>query len=66
MFNKKDDDEEIVKDVKLSKSKDGNVSIKPLKDFVIHHNDIHIELKEGEECEVPSMFLDNLKAEKII
>ncbi len=42
------------------------VEIIPLKDFVIHHNEYHIELIEGEAIEVPAKFLQNLKTEKII
>jgi hypothetical protein len=40
--------------------------IKPLKDFVIHMNEYHYELKKGESIEVPSIFVENLKTEKVI
>lgn len=40
--------------------------IKPLKDFVIHMNEFHYEIKEGIVIEVHKMFLPNLKTEKVI
>jgi len=40
--------------------------ISPLKDFVIHTHEVHIEIKKGEKLEVPKMFLQNLKTEKVI
>ncbi len=40
--------------------------IKPLKDFVIHHNEFHYDLKKGEEIEVDAKFLPNLRTEKVI
>lgn len=40
--------------------------VTPKKDFVLHFNDVHIELKKGESVEVPTMFLQNLKTEKVI
>lgn len=48
------------------KTKNGLVSVKPLKDFVIHMNEFHYDLKKGEEIEVHKMFLKNLKTEKVI
>ena len=48
------------------KPKSELVKIKPLKDFVIHMNDFHYEIKKGVELEVHKMFLQNLKTEKVI
>lgn len=62
MFNKKS--EKIGEEKKPTKS--DMVEIVALKDFVIHFNEIHIELVKGEVAEVPAMFIDNLKAEKVI
>lgn len=42
------------------------IKIKPLKDHVICHNEYYIEIKKGESCEVPALFKDNLKTEKVI
>ena len=50
----------------LGSSNSGESRIKPLRDFVIHQNDVHIELKDGEETMVPKRFLENLKNEKVI
>ena len=38
------------------------------KDFVIHFNEIHIEIKAGDDVSktVPVMFLENLKTEQVI
>lgn len=37
------------------------------KDFVIHHNDYHREIKIGEDVsDVPTMFHQNLKTEGVI
>lgn len=37
------------------------------KDFVIHFNEIHIEIKAGDDVShVPEMFLENLKTEQVI
>lgn len=37
------------------------------KDFVIHQNEIHIEIKAGDDVShVPEKFLENLKTEQVI
>jgi hypothetical protein len=39
------------------------------RDFVIHQNDVHIEIKEGDdinELNIPERFIVNLKTEKVI
>lgn len=37
------------------------------KAFTIHHNEHHIEIKEGDDVSgVPAMFVDNLKTEGVI
>ena len=37
------------------------------RDFIIHQNDIHIEIKEGDDVtELPKEFLANLKTEQVI
>lgn len=36
------------------------------KDFVIHCNDDHIEIKKGEEVICPEKYLPNLKTEGVI
>lgn len=43
-----------------------SVSIVPLKDWLIVQNDIRINLKKGEEIEVPKRFIETLKTEKVI
>ena len=48
------------------RKKSSLVSIKPLKDFVIHMNEFHYDIKEGKEIKVHEMFLVNLKTEKVI
>lgn len=55
-------EEVIEKPSKEAKSQ----KIKPKKDFIIFQNEIFIELKKGEETEVPKKFLENLKTEKVI
>lgn len=40
--------------------------IRPMRDFVIHHNEYHYDLKKGKSIEVHKKFLDNLKIEKVI
>ena len=38
-----------------------------LKDFVVSQNDFYLEIKEGDDLsEVPEMYLQNLKTEKVI
>ena len=52
---------------KESKKKaSGMKKIKPLRDFRLCFNEHDYDLKKGEEIEVPSMFLENLKTEKVI
>lgn len=37
------------------------------KDFSIHHNDFHLEIKAGDDLsKVPSIYLENLKTENVI
>lgn len=57
MFDKKYDELEIESDHK---------KIIPLKDWHIVCNEHDIKIVEGEEIEVPKMFLDNLKTEGVI
>ena len=59
MFNKKEE-EEVEKPMP---SKKLNIA---KKDFVIHHNDVHIEIKKGDVIECPEKFLPNLKTEGVI
>jgi len=42
------------------------VEINPLKDFVIHQNKYHKELKKGVKDKVPERYIQNLKTEKVI
>ena len=42
------------------------ISIMPLKDFHISHNGVDIVIKEGERIEVPKLYIQNLKTEKVI
>jgi len=48
------------------KTKSGLKEITPLRDFVIHCNEFHYDLKKGKSIEVDSRFLPNLKTEKVI
>lgn len=57
------DDEEKPKEVKKPS---GKTLIKPLKDWHIVFNEYDIYLKEGEEIEIPDMFLAPLKTDKVI
>ena len=43
-----------------------DVEIMPLKDFVIHFNEFHYNLVEGQKIKVNRMFIPNLKTEKVI
>lgn len=37
------------------------------KDFAIHHNDFHLEIKKGDDLsKVPPIYWDNLKTEQVI
>lgn len=42
------------------------VSVKPLRDFHIVHNDVDLKLIKGESMLVNKMFIQNLKTEKVI
>lgn len=54
-------------DTKVKKEdKDKLVSIKPLKDFEVKHNEFHYKIKKGEKIKVHKMFLKNLVTEKVI
>lgn len=56
MFN------EEKKDKKIS----GKVSIMPLKDFHIVHNNVNLKIIKGEEILVDKKFIPNLRTEKVI
>ena len=69
MFESKDEEEH--KETKQSKKKAGKKShgkteIMPLRSFYISYNEIQIDIKEGVSVEVPNIFLQNLKTEKVI
>lgn len=52
---------------KEEKKKDGEAKkVKALKDFSFSFNGKDYHLKKGEAVEVPKMFLENLKTEKVI
>lgn len=55
-----------LKHEKKKDSKKGMKKVKPLKDFKIVQNEHKIDLKKGEEIEVPEKFIQNLKTEKVI
>lgn len=41
--------------------------IKAKRDFVIHHNEFHFDIKRGDDLsKIPKMFHQNLKTEKVI
>lgn len=61
MFNKKEK-EESAEDRPIQKVQ----KLIAKKDFVIHHNEIHIEIKKGDAVSVPEKFLPNLKTEGVI
>lgn len=44
----------------------GMIKVTPKKDWHIKFNEFDIQLKEGEEIEVPKMFEPTLKTEKVI
>ncbi|RLA59239.1 MAG: hypothetical protein DRQ89_14350 [Epsilonproteobacteria bacterium] len=58
MFNNECDNEE--------KPKHGFETVLPLKDWHIVFNDINLKLVEGEEIEVPVIFLEGLRTEQVI
>jgi len=57
-YRRKEEDE--------TESAKGMKKINPLRDFTIVCNEHRIEIKKGEKIEVPQVFLDNLKTEKVI
>jgi len=59
MFNNERDNEQKHIEPKL-------IMVRPLRDFKIVHNEHCIELIKGERVEVPKMFVQNLKTEKVI
>lgn len=59
MLNEKKEDKEEVK----PQSSKGRTA---KKDFVIHCNDDHIEIKKGDPVNVPEKYLQNLKTEGVI
>lgn len=61
MFNDEYDNEEL----EVLEETDLQVII-PLKDWHIVFNEHDITLVEGDEIEVPKIFLENLKTEKVI
>ena len=42
------------------------VTVKPLKDWHIIQNEYDIKLKEGEEIEIPTRFIETLLTENVI
>ena len=42
------------------------ISIMPLRDFHIKHNDVDLKIIKGEEILVDKKFIQNLKTEKVI
>jgi len=51
---------------KPSKRSDGMISINPKKDFHIVFNQYDIKIIKGEKIDIPKMFEENLKTEKVI
>lgn len=44
-----------------------STTLKAKKDFVIHHNDYHRDIKEGDDLkDVPKLYIDNLKTEGVL
>jgi hypothetical protein len=64
--NKKCEGEDEFKKTKSLKNFPGMVEIVPLKDFLIHHNQFHIEIKEGVPVSIPQKFLQNMVTENVI
>lgn len=58
--------EEMIEKKTEVKKKKGPKSIKPLKDFRCKFENQVYDMKKGEEIEVPSKLLVNLKTEKVI
>lgn len=61
MFNKEDKTEDVPK-----KKKKDFESIIPKRDFHIFCNKDDIKLVKGERIEIPSIYIQNLKTEKVI
>jgi len=57
-----------IRDVDVNEVESGKMKNKTAKkDFVIHHNDFHLEIKKGDNLkQVPDRFYQNLKTEKVI
>jgi hypothetical protein len=51
---------------KEPKKESKSVSIIPLKDHIICHNEFYYDLKEGVEIEIDKKFLEVLLSEKVI
>lgn len=51
---------------KRGKTKPGMMTITPKRDFTICHNDFYQELKKGKECDLPDIYIPNMKTEKVI
>lgn len=64
--NKKCEGEEEFEKAKSLKNFPGTVEIMPEKDFLIHHNQFHIEIKEGLPVSIPRKFLQNMVTEGVI
>lgn len=53
------------KEKKSKEEKKGSIFAK--KDFIIHQNEIHIEIKKGDDLsDIPDKFLENLKTEGVM
>ena len=64
MDKKKKKSEDVVEEMSVRKIRQGMFA---KKDFVIHHNKFHLEIKEGDDLSsVPQMFIENLKTENVI
>ena len=59
-------EEKKTDEVKTPKKEKSSSKVKALKDFKFSFNGKVYDLKEGEDVEVPEMFLQNLKTEKVI
>lgn len=47
------------------KEKSKTIKIKPLRDYVLKHNEFYYEIVKGEEIEVDKRFKETLKTEKV-
>ena len=58
---------DLMKPEKKEEKKKKSKKLVAKKDFVIHHNDFHLDIKEGDELkDLPEKFVENLKTEKVI